>query len=752
MNRMNFCVCYDLSLINEFSVDLVRNSIMSSNVRLSEKNSGSESVMPRKTVPKNSIDIRTNKEYLGGKSDESTSSKQKKVKSNSTKSKNASTSSSGAELQVPKVSSSSSSCCDLPLQSYAVENSKSGSKISERAKRKSWYNVIYPSYKSRAENFKKYFKEVPEDERLVVDYSCALQREILVHGRMYVTQHYMCFHANIFGWETFLCLKWENVTAITKEKTALVIPNAILISTETEKYFITSFAARDKTYLMLFRIWQNALMDKPMPPQEIWQCVHNAYGEQLGLTSDDEDDYIDPKKNPPIKDAEPIIEKPPAKTDMDQSSEKNSSVKMRVAETHGSGDSSTLRPNQSKLKMRKEENECPTDASNSTDSEEENCVPFECTAECSSDHEGRQLVHTILPINVDSLLTMLFSKSKFFAEFHSMRKTTNMVYRDWVDNGDGTKTRIINLTVAVTQPVGPKTSNITEVQVMRNCSVPGQLYSIDIVSTNAGIPYADSFNIGTHYCLLRTVDDHTMLSVYVQINYTKSVWGVIKGFIEKNVWCGLENFYKDLVKALQSEYCIPPAKSKSRRTKRALSQKLSVDEDASKRSSLKSTTKTAPAQSTTPAQSTAPQPSSDTTKSNTMSTQCTTETFPDQTNNRSIYTLDMFSIFLVILIVTLVLLNLYLLIELYVLKHQQNYGIHIDQDLLDKLAATDDPNEMKERFLSMMNEQEAEHGVELEKWQGFIKMTMDLLQNVKEEYAKLDLDTNNAEKNIKDEF
>lgn len=68
----------------------------------------------------------------------------------------------------------------------------------------------------------------------------------------------------------------------------------------------------------------------------------------------------------------------------------------------------------------------------------------------------------------------------------------------------------------------------------------------------------------------RTVDDHTMLSVYVEIKYTKSVWGVIKGFIDKNAWAGLENFYRDLLKSLQSEYCIPPAKSKSRRKKRGV--------------------------------------------------------------------------------------------------------------------------------------------------------------------------------------
>ena len=49
---------------------------------------------------------------------------------------------------------------------------------------------------------------------------------------------------------------------MTKEKTARVIPNAIGVTTNSDKYFFTSFGARDKTYLMLFRVWQNALMDQ----------------------------------------------------------------------------------------------------------------------------------------------------------------------------------------------------------------------------------------------------------------------------------------------------------------------------------------------------------------------------------------------------------------------------------------------------------------------------------------------------------
>jgi len=55
---------------------------------------------------------------------------------------------------------------------------------------------------------------------------------------------------------------WCQVTGLTKEKTALVIPNAIQVTTDNERLFFTSFGARDKTFLMLFRIWQNALLDK----------------------------------------------------------------------------------------------------------------------------------------------------------------------------------------------------------------------------------------------------------------------------------------------------------------------------------------------------------------------------------------------------------------------------------------------------------------------------------------------------------
>lgn len=48
------------------------------------------------------------------------------------------------------------------------------------------------------------------------DYSCAIQKDILVHGRLYVSQNYVCFHANIIVYETRFVLKWKDVTSISE--------------------------------------------------------------------------------------------------------------------------------------------------------------------------------------------------------------------------------------------------------------------------------------------------------------------------------------------------------------------------------------------------------------------------------------------------------------------------------------------------------------------------------------------------------
>ena len=54
----------------------------------------------------------------------------------------------------------------------------------------------------RTADFHALFPTVPDGDYLIDDYGCALQREILIQGRLYISENHICFHANIFGWTT----------------------------------------------------------------------------------------------------------------------------------------------------------------------------------------------------------------------------------------------------------------------------------------------------------------------------------------------------------------------------------------------------------------------------------------------------------------------------------------------------------------------------------------------------------------------
>nr|XP_037278718.1 protein Aster-B-like isoform X4 [Rhipicephalus microplus] len=434
-------------------------------------------------------------------------------------------------------------------------DSKGSNKMLEKKKKtSSWYNMLNPTYKSRSEDFKRLFKDLPETERLIVDYSCALQRDILVHGRLYVTQNFICFYANIFRWETNVVIRCKDVTSMTKEKTARVIPNAVQVCTDHEKHFFTSFGARDKTYLMLFRIWQNALMEQPMSTQELWQWVHYSYGDELGLTSDD-DDYVAP---PYLEDEarrgrlaaalkagpqppSPFEELPNEEEDEDEASGPEMFASAREAQ----------------------HSEMPTDVSDSSDTAE--------PPECPSTHEGRQILNLTLPMSVDQLFTLLFTGSRFFHDLLTSRKTYDVTESNWQPCPEtGNQLRQLTYTVTLNHAMA-KAAQTTETQILHKASRPGHVYAIDCDVQSTGVPYCDAFCVKSHYCLARLSDNRSRLCIYGCVRYKKSVWGLVKAVIEKNTLQGLEGFCNDLESALLREAeRLQPSGSKLKQRRRRL--------------------------------------------------------------------------------------------------------------------------------------------------------------------------------------
>lgn len=123
----------------------------------------------------------------------------------------------------------------------------------------------------RNADFHELFPNVPEMDYLVQDYGCAWHRDILIQGRLYISENHLCFYANIFGWVTSLTIPFLDVQGLEKRMTAYVIPNAILVQTYSGEYTFASFLTRDTVFDVMQSLWQP-------PPKPAGELENNLVG------------------------------------------------------------------------------------------------------------------------------------------------------------------------------------------------------------------------------------------------------------------------------------------------------------------------------------------------------------------------------------------------------------------------------------------------------------------------------------------
>nr|XP_020647977.1 GRAM domain-containing protein 1B isoform X2 [Pogona vitticeps] len=480
-------------------------------------------------------------------------------------------------------------------RSCSSQSGRSGAKNSKKSQ--SWYNVLSPTYKQRNEDFRKLFKQLPDTERLIVDYSCALQRDILLQGRLYLSENWICFYSNIFRWETLLTVRLKDICSMTKEKTARLIPNAIQVCTDTEKvytakgsragkHFFTSFGARDRTYMMMFRLWQNALLDKPLCPKELWHFVHQCYGNELGLTSDDED-YVPPDEDfntmgyceeIPVEDNEvndsssksSMDVKPEASPQLPKKSITNSSTLTPTGSNEAPVPYEGVVPEEEEvldISVEKEltiasliadkieiiapvkspsldfnDNEdIPTELSDSSETHDEGEVQA-----FYDDLNGRQYMNEVFNFSVDKLYDLLFTDSQFLRDFMEQRRFSDIVFHPWKKEETGNQSRVILYTITLTNPLAPKTATVTETQTMYKASQESECYVIDAEVLTHDVPYHDYFYTINRYTLTRVARNKCRLRVSTELRYRKQPWGLVKSFIEKNFWSGLDDYFRHL--------------------------------------------------------------------------------------------------------------------------------------------------------------------------------------------------------------
>uniref|UniRef100_A0A8D0QN69 GRAM domain containing 2B n=1 Tax=Sus scrofa TaxID=9823 RepID=A0A8D0QN69_PIG len=145
-------------------------------------------------------------------------------------------------------------------------------------------------------HFHKLFLDVPTEEPLKQSFTCALQKEILYQGKLFVSDNWICFHSKVFGKDTKISIPAFSVTLIKKTKTALLVPNALIIATVTDRYIFVSLLSRDSTYKLLKSVCghlENASIGNSPNPSSLENSFRADRPSSLPLDFNDEFSDLD---------------------------------------------------------------------------------------------------------------------------------------------------------------------------------------------------------------------------------------------------------------------------------------------------------------------------------------------------------------------------------------------------------------------------------------------------------------------------
>ncbi|KAK6725511.1 hypothetical protein RB195_004063 [Necator americanus] len=382
--------------------------------------------------------------------------------------------------------------------------------FSERANNKNIFKkLIHPSYHERAAQYRRLFeaKVAPGPDEFLASFSCAYQREILCQGRMYISQRHICFYANIFGWETNLVLPVSEVAAITKEKAAKIFPNSIQIEMKDEtRHFFASFVNREKSLTVLLKVLEKVQTEELMSPEELWEYMN---------PEDDEKAWR--RRSGKSKPENSMNTSEPNTPDMTPAS-------------RSLGEFPSIVEASSQSSLEQEDVNCPCDS-----------------------HAGKLLLDNVYPLSVEEIYELLFTDSPWFKKFNDTLKNTGYVASAWTTDKDGVRSRTCTYTMALNHAMAPKSCVVTEKQVISHFGRNGDGFIVNKETQNSGIPYANDFTIQCIYCVSKVSDHEARIKVHGGIVYKKNIWSVVRGYIEKSTYQGLDDHYSALEDTLRDE-------------------------------------------------------------------------------------------------------------------------------------------------------------------------------------------------------
>jgi hypothetical protein len=418
--------------------------------------------------------------------------------------------------------------------------------------------------KQRNRNFHQQFRSVPEDDYLIEDYSCALQKEILLAGRIYISEGHICFSSNILGWVTTLVISFEEVVSIERESTAMVFPNAIAIQTLHARHTFRSLLSREATYDLMIGIWKvshPAAFKKSVNGRALEREATQEVAEALGANpgkdeeSEDDDDEEDSDESDDGDDVKSFANSEisaagSAPVDM-------RSVARKPSAMNGAPLTASTIPATGDLALvpiaTTAAGDTPVDFPGPTTHAATDCTD-------SATHYDRIVKDEIIALPLGKIYSLLYgAQSGAFVRKYLLeeQKVTDLVLEDDKTglNGD-IKSRQYTYIKPLGGSIGPKQTKCITTENLDFFDLEKSV-SVTCTTQTPDVPSGSSFSVKTRYCLSWASGNSTRLQMNCGIEWTAKSW--LKGPIEKGANDGQQAYGDGLVKVLKSGLVRPRA-------------------------------------------------------------------------------------------------------------------------------------------------------------------------------------------------
>ncbi|EPY50678.1 GRAM domain-containing protein [Schizosaccharomyces cryophilus OY26] len=419
----------------------------------------------------------------------------------------------------------------------------------------------------RNHDFHCIFKTLPPDDHLIDDYGCALQRDIFLHGRLYLSEQHICFNSSIFGWVTSIIIPVSEIVSVEKKSTAVVFPNAIQITTLHARYVFASFISRDTTFQLIITIWKNIhpFLNMAANGYNVSDASRKHLGHEYNRSdggfsdsSEDEDGQYD---------------------DTDGGTEENTDPSEDDGNRSESSETSEQEPNISKLESGSEDNLEKKGINEISDDNFQSVT--QVTSHAPTEWKGSPLSHILCSKETISLpLSLVFlllwgSDTTWLMNYFKDEKLSDIKIGKWMKH-ENKWTRKVQYIKPVAPPYRQTTCYITD--TIEHLDINDYIEVLSIAST-PDVPSGSSFVTKTQYACYWGNNSKTKMDVSYTVEWNKSSW--LKGPIEKGAQEGQMSYIKSLTNALES-YKSSGKGKRRRKTGMKKKKKLSSEDAESK--------------------------------------------------------------------------------------------------------------------------------------------------------------------------